>query len=262
MKHIDSAKNPTIKQVLNYIEKARDRKRDNVFVVEGIRENARALDSGYSAQWLFFPESRMTELEFKVEMGRTEALVHACGDEAFDKIAVRKGIPNVVGIYERQTQDLVDLVLPDNALVLVLEAIEKPGNLGAILRSASAAEVDAVLLADTVVDAFHPQVVRNSLGGFFDVDMVSAPSQEIVEYLSEKGIRKVVTTLEGSTPHYQTDMSGSAAIVMGAEDTGVTDIWLENADDRILIPMGGVVDSLNVSVAAAIMLFEAKRQRS
>lgn len=262
MKRIESTKNSTIKKLQVYIEKSRDRKRDNVFVVEGIRENQRALLSGFEPEWIFYDENHHNQNDIIVSLEGISPIIHECTAEVFSKIALRSGVPNWVGLYRRKDSTLDDVNWSRDPLVVVLEAIEKPGNLGAILRSASAAKVDAVLLADSVVDVYHPQAIRNSLGGFFDVPILSGTSPEIIDLLKSKQIPLMVTTLEGATPHYEVNLKNGCAVVMGAEDQGVTQTWLENADERIKIPMGGVVDSLNVSVAAAVMLFEANRQRA
>lgn len=262
MKRIESTKNATIKKLQVYIEKSRDRKRDDVFVVEGIRENERAIQSGFEPLWLFYDEAHHQESDILNVLDGRAPLIHECTSDVFSKIALRSGVPNWVGVYHRSKREVNDIDWSGSPLFIILEAIEKPGNLGAILRSASAAKVDAVFLADSVVDVYHPQAIRNSLGGFFDVPIFSDNSEEIISILKEHHIPLMVTTLEGATPHCDVNLKQSCAIVMGAEDKGVTSIWLENADERIKIPMGGVVDSLNVSVAAAVMMFEAIRQRS
>ncbi len=264
MKEITSAQNDTIKRVSLYIDKSRDRKKDGVFVAEGIRENTRAIQSGFKPKWIFFSTVSMTLDEVLGELGINEhdALFHSCSDSAFQKIALRHAVPNIVGVFERRDHGLDDIDLPKDPLILVAESIEKPGNLGAILRTCSAAGVNALLIADAVVDIYHPQVIRNSLGGFFDVPFISASSDEIIAYLKKKGINIEVTYLEGADAHYDVDLKNATAIVVGPEDKGVSSPWLKAASHRIKIPMEGVVDSLNVSVAAAIMLFEAKRQRA
>lgn len=261
MKRLESLQNPTVKKLRNYLQKSRDRKRDHVFIVEGIRENERALKSGYVPQWIFFDEEHGNEADIMEALEGRAPIIHECTSDVFSKLVLRSGVPNWLGVYERQETTLQDLQLPESPMVMVLQAIEKPGNLGAILRSASAAGVDAVLVADSVVDIHHPQVIRNSLGGFFDVPVVESTTEEIIEFTKAKNIHLGVTTLEGSLPHYEVDLKSPIAIVMGAEDRGVTEEWIHAADFRIKIPMTGVVDSLNVSVAAAIVLFEATRQR-
>lgn len=263
MKQLHSLQNPTVKKMVGYLEKSRDRKKDEVFVVEGVRENARALAKGYVPLWIFYPESIAQESQIRDLMGyyENEALVHACSDAVFSKLAYRSGVLNVVAVYRQRSNQLESLQLPENPLLLIVEAVEKPGNLGAILRTANAAKVDAVIVADGVVDIYHPHVIRNSLGGFFDIPLVAEKSTKIISYLKERKIPCMVTFLEGATPHFKVDLTGASAIVMGAEDKGVSKTWIESADTLVKIPMSGVVDSLNVSVAAGIMLFEAVRQR-
>lgn len=245
----------------NYLLKSRDRKKDGVFVVEGVREVQRALESGYECNWLFFAEDQLDEAEVRTILPDTDAWLHQCSPAVFAKLAMRNGVKNLVGLFAVSDHTLADVVLPEEASILVLESIEKPGNLGAILRSASATQVDLVIVADAVVDVYNPAVIRNSLGGFFDTPIVKCSSDEAVAFLQERKIKIYTTYLEGATPHYAVDLKVAHAIVMGAEDTGVTNKWLEPADERVKIPMSGVVDSLNVSVATAVMLFESRRQR-
>ncbi|TNE28350.1 MAG: RNA methyltransferase [Bacteroidetes bacterium] len=264
MKELNSIQNPTVKKVVSYIEKSRDRKKDAVFVVEGLRENARAIQTGLSPRWLFYSSEFLNEnkMRYLIEYREPDALIHECSEAVFEKISFRSGVPNVVGVYPRIDKSLAELEPKEKAFYLIVESVEKPGNLGAILRTANAAKVDAVIVANGVVDVFHPHVVRNSLGGFFDVPVVSASNDEITDFLSSHNIPCFVTYLEGAVPHFECDFREASAIVMGAEDTGVSQHWIDVADALVKIPMSGVVDSLNVSVAAGIMLFEVVRQRS
>lgn len=263
MKELHSIRNPTVKKMIGYLEKSRERKKDEVFVVEGLRENARAIAKGYGPVWLFFSEDLLSESHMRDLIGyrEQEAIVHSCNASVFGKLAFRAEVANVVGLYRKQPLGLDDLLLGDRPLILVAEGVEKPGNLGAILRSANAAGVNAVLVADSVADIHHPHVMRNSLGGFFDTQVVTGSSQDIIAFLRDKQIGIAVTYLEGSVPHDETDLTGPIALVVGAEDRGVSRQWVDHADVLIRIPMVGVVDSLNVSVASAVVLFEADRQR-
>ena len=145
--------------------------------------------------------------------------------------------------------------------MIVLESVEKPGNLGAVLRSADAAGADAVIVCDPLTDLYNPNVVRSSIGAVFTVPTVACTSAEAISWLKSKGIRILTAQLQDSSPYYDTPMTGPTAIVMGTESTGLTPVWREAADSHILIPMLGRLDSLNVSVSAAILLFEAVRQR-
>lgn len=264
MKELNSIQNPTVKKVVAYIEKSRDRKKDGVFVVEGLRENARAIQTGLLPKWLFYSSEFLNENKMRdlIEYRDSEAFIHECSEAVFERISFRSGVPNVIGVYPRVEKQLNELEPDHNAFYLIVESVEKPGNLGAILRTANAAKVDAVIVANGVVDVFHPHVVRNSLGGFFDVPVISASNDEITDFISSNNMKCFVTYLEGAKPHFECDFTGPTAIVMGAEDTGVSQHWIDHADALVKIPMSGVVDSLNVSVAAGIMLFEVVRQRS
>ncbi|MBS7289434.1 MAG: RNA methyltransferase, partial [Bacteroidales bacterium] len=148
-----------------------------------------------------------------------------------------------------------------NPLVIVLESVEKPGNLGAVLRSADAAGADAVIVCDPLTDLYNPNLIRSSIGGIFTVQVAAATSQDTINWLKEKNIRILTAQLQDSLPYYDTDMKCGTAIVMGTEATGLTPIWRQAADAHIMIPMLGRLDSLNVSVSAAILLYEAVRQR-
>ena len=162
---------------------------------------------------------------------------------------------------EYRSLSLRDLKLPENPLVMVLESVEKPGNLGAVLRSADAAGVDAVIFCDPLTDLYNPNLIRASIGAVFTVPTVAASSEETIAFLQERGIQILTAQLQDSHPYYATDMHRGTAIVMGTESTGLTQVWRDAADAHIRIPMRGRLDSLNVSVSAAILLFEAVRQR-
>lgn len=262
MKKIDSPKNPTVKKVQGYLEKSRDRKKDNVFVVEGLRENERAVASGYEPLWFFYEEGQLVENQLRDMLNNRDAMYHECHPSAFSKMAFRTGVPNAVGVFRRKPLEWGNVEFSDNPLVLVVEGVEKPGNLGAILRTASATQTEAVIVADSVVDIYHPHVMRNSLGGFFDVPVIPMSTAEAIEKLRADSISIYATYLPGAMTYHKVDWKVPVAIVVGAEDRGITQSWVEEADALIKIPMSGVVDSLNVSVAAAVVLFEAIRNRS
>jgi RNA methyltransferase, TrmH family len=161
------------------------------------------------------------------------------------------------------TRDIAfqDLRLPENPLILVCESVEKPGNLGALLRTADAAKVDAVILCDPLSDLYNPNVIRSSVGCFFTQQVVVTSSDIALAWLQQKGISIFATALTASIPHWNASLNGPSAIIMGTEATGLSPTWLHGSTQNILIPMGGTIDSLNVSVAAAVVLFEARRQR-
>ena len=179
----------------------------------------------------------------------------------YEKIAYRGSTEGLVAVVRSKTLGLKDLKLPEKPLIVILESVEKPGNLGAVLRSADAAGADAVIICDPLTDLYNPNLIRASIGALFTVPTVAVDSVECIDFLKARGIRILTAQLQDSELYYDTDMTGGTAIVMGTEATGLTDQWRQVADAHIRIPMRGRLDSLNVSVSAAILLFEAVRQR-
>ena len=180
----------------------------------------------------------------------------------YDKVAYRGGTEGVIAELRCKDMGLEALTLPENPLVVVLESVEKPGNLGAVLRSADASGADAVIVCDPLTDMYNPNLIRSSIGAIFTVPVATASSEDTIAWLKAKGIKIYTAQLQDSEWYYDTDMRGGTAIVMGTEATGLTDCWRKAADAHIKIPMLGRLDSLNVSVSAAILMFEAVRQRN
>ena len=255
---ITSAQNPKIKNLLLLQEKSKARREQGLFVVEGRRELEHALEAGFRARTVFVcPEIAGDS----VIPGLTGNLVEI-PETLYRKVAYREGTEGIIAEMECRERRLEDLPLGENPLVVVLESVEKPGNLGAVLRSADAARADAVIVCDPLTDLWNPNLIRASLGGIFTVPTVCASSAETIDWLQAQGIRILTAQLQDSSWYYDTDMTGGTALVMGTESTGLTDIWRRAADAHIRIPMLGRMDSLNVSVSAAILLFEAVRQRN
>lgn len=249
---LTSPQNPKIKDLLNLETKSRERRARGLFVVEGRREYERAQAAGWQTETLFVREG-------EPEAERADFLVSG---RIYEKIACRGGTEGIVAVMRVQERRLADLPLSSSPLVLVLERVEKPGNLGAVLRSADAAGVDAVLVCDPLTDLYNPNLIRASLGALFSVPTVACSSQEAYDWLSAHGIAILTAQLQDSKLYYDTDMVRPTAIVFGAEDTGLSPFWRERADAHIRIPMAGAMDSLNVSVSAAILAYEAVRQRN
>lgn len=260
---ITSAQNPKIKMLLALGEKSRTRRENALFVVEGRREILHCLESGYRVKALFScPE---------IISGRDEEMIAAqCGEDVslfrvteavYEKIACRKGTEGIVAEVEMKNTRLEDIRLRENPLVLVLESVEKPGNLGAVLRTADAADADAVIICDPLTDLYNPNLIRASLGAVFTVPTVAATSGETIKWLKDNNIKIYTAQLQDSSWYYDTDMRCGTAIVMGTESTGLSDVWRMSADAHVKIPMLGRLDSLNVSVSAAVLAFEAVRQR-
>ena len=181
--------------------------------------------------------------------------------QVYEKIAYRGSTEGLIAVVKSKDHGLATLQLPENPLIIILESVEKPGNLGAVLRSADAAGADAVIVCDPLTDLYNPNLIRASIGALFTVPTVAVDSVECIDFLKERGIRILTAQLQDSELYYDMDMTCGTAIVMGTEATGLTNQWRRAADAHIRIPMRGQLDSLNVSVSAAILLFEAVRQR-
>ena len=252
---ITSAQNPKIKNLLLLQEKSRARREQGLFVVEGRRELEHCLEGGFTVKTLFVCPEIAGE-----EVLPSPATIEI-PLELYKKVAYRDSTEGIIAEVEYKALALEDLHLPENPLIVVLESVEKPGNLGAVLRSADAAGADAVLIGDPLTDLYNPNLIRASIGAVFTVPVVAAPSADIIAFLKDRGIQILTAQLQDSSLYYDVDMKKGTAIVMGTESTGLTPIWRQAADAHIRIPMLGRLDSLNVSVSAAILLFEAVRQR-
>ena len=267
IENVTSAQNQKIKELLALQEKSRARKAAGLFVVEGRRELGHCLDAGFVPRTLFICGEILTEEELNDLLGKAERLNPKVGViqipyELYGKIAYREGTEGVIGEIEFKERTLDNLELGTDPLVIVLESVEKPGNLGAVLRSADAAGADAVIICDPLTDLYNPNLIRASMGAVFSRQVAVASSEEAIAWLKRKNIQILTAQLQDSVLYYDTDMKKATAIVMGTESTGLTDIWRKAADVHIRIPMLGALDSLNVSVSAAILLFEAVRQRN
>ena len=256
---ITSAHNPKVKSLLS-LEKPRERRRQQQFIVEGKREIALALQAGYKIGNLFYCVDIFPERDLK-SLNLEDKFLVPVTQEVFDKIAVRENSGGVIAVAEMKAHRLEDVKLGNNPLVLVLESVEKPGNLGAILRTSDAAGVDAVIICDPHTDFYNPNVVRSSLGCIFTRQIAAAPSDETIAWLKKNNVTINCTYLKASKPYHEVDFTQPSAIVMGTEATGLSDVWVRNAAANIIIPMQGKIDSMNVSTAAAVVVFEAIRQR-
>ena len=254
---IESLQNPRIKNLLKLQEKSRERKNQGLFIVEGTQENELAVKGGYEAVEIYICEDIYNK---SIDFG--QAKVFTITKQVFEKLAYRKSTGGIIGVYKTKSSTLTDLQLPENALVVVLEAVEKPGNLGAVLRTGDGAKVDAVIVCDETVDFFNPNVIRSSVGTLFTNQIASASKEAVLDFLKSKNIQVVSTFLRDETKNlYEANFTKSSAIILGTEATGLSDFWADHSDLLIKIPMLGFVDSLNVSNAAAICVYEAVRQR-
>lgn len=260
---ITSIQNPKVKLLLQLQQKSSERRKTGLFIVEGRRELLHCIEAGYEVDTIFHCPSVMGEGE------ETEAVMallpqyrnFEVSKEVYDKVAYRGGTEGVIAEVKTRSLTLGDLKLKPNPLLVVLESVEKPGNLGAILRSADASGVDAVIVCDPLTDLYNPNLIRSSIGGIFSVPCVACSSEECIDFLKTNGIQILTAQLQDSSLYYDTDMKRATAIIMGTEATGLTDQWRKAADAHIRIPMLGKLDSLNVSTSAAILMYEAVRQR-
>lgn len=262
---ITSAQNPKIKKLLALQQKSSERRSEGLFVVEGRREIEHCIEAGYEIDTVFVCPSVMPDSDrasWAPDQVGGDIRVFEVSASVYDKIAYRAGTEGVIAEVKAKSLSLKDLALSENPLIVVLESVEKPGNLGAVLRSADASGADAVIVCDPLTDLYNPNLIRSSIGAIFTVPCVACSSDECIDFLKSKGISILTAQLQDSELYYDSDMKKGVAIVMGTESTGLTDIWRKAADAHIRIPMLGRLDSLNVSVSAAILLYEAVRQRN
>lgn len=268
---ISSAQNSKIKLLLELQEKSKTRKKEGLFVVEGRRELLHCIEAGYVPHTVFFCPEIISEsdkeeivqaIKRQIAGNAKMPMAIEVPQQLYDKVAYRGGTEGVVAEMYCKDLSLGSLELKENPLIVVLESVEKPGNLGAVLRSADASGVDAVIVCDPLTDMYNPNLIRSSIGAIFTVPVATAKSDEAIAWLKEKGAKIYTAQLQNSEWYYDTDMKGATAIVMGTEATGLTDAWRNAADAHIKIPMLGRLDSLNVSVSAAILMYEAVRQRN
>ena len=261
---LTSPSNPKLKYVVK-LRTCSAREEFGEMIVEGFRECRRALDNGYRPRAIFhcpdFYLKNENEPALVEECRRQGAEVFTCSKQCFSKIAYKERPDGLLMLGPHVTVKLRDLKLPENALVIVTEAIEKPGNLGTILRSADAAKVAAVIVCNRTTDIHNPNVVRASTGTMFSVPIAEASSEEALEFLKERGFKILAATPHAEKLHFEVDLTGNVAIALGAEQYGLTAKWMDGAELRVRIPMLGLADSLNVSAAATILVYEAVRQR-
>lgn len=257
---ISSLQNTKVKQLVALQQKSSERRKQGVFVVEGIRELQHCLNAGYTINSIFFcPE--LTDTGALSSLLSESIASYEVSPEVYEKIAYRGSTEGVIATVQSKQLALKDLHLSKQPLLIVLESVEKPGNLGAILRSADAAGADAVIICDPLTDLYNPNLIRSSIGAIFSVPCIACSSDNCINFLKQNNINILTAQLQDSKLYYDTDMTCGTAIIMGTESTGLTDVWRKAADAHIRIPMLGQLDSLNVSVSAAILLFEAVRQR-
>ena len=263
LKNISSFQNPLIKKVLLLQEKAKERKKHSLFIIEGKREIKLALKGGYKINTLLFCSDIISENDVSNFLNTDVNNLIEISIEVYKKIAYRNSTEGIIAISESKDLSLSKLKLKDhNQLILVAEAPEKPGNIGAILRTADAANVDAVIIANPKTDIYNPNIIRSSIGCVFTNKIALGNTSEIITFLKNKNISIYSAILQESEVYYNCNFTESTAIVVGTESTGLSNQWRDESKKNIHIPMQGEIDSMNVSVATGILLFEVKKQRN
>jgi TrmH family RNA methyltransferase len=261
IQQITSVNNPFVKKIILLKEKSKIRKKENLFVIEGLRELTLAIKGGYTVENVLFLPELILKDELKKIINPSTKLIEI-SKSVFEKIAHRSTTEGIIATAKTKNHTLKNLNFKsNNPLILVAEAPEKPGNIGAILRTADAAKIDAVLIANPKTDLYNPNIIRSSIGCVFTNNIGVGSTTDILSFLKQQNIEIFVAALHKNAEKYtKQDFTKPSAIVVGTEATGLSDEWLKN-NKKIIIPMRGEIDSLNVSVSAAIIIFEAIRQR-
>lgn len=261
---ISSSQNPLIKQLVKLQSKSRERKKTGLFIIEGLREIQLAISTGYEVEHLLFVPEIINLLKLKEIFPNLSQIGIEISIEVYRKLAYRDSTEGIIAVAKTKNHSLSEIkITHKNPLILVAEAPEKPGNIGAILRTADAANVDVVFIANPTTDLYNPNIIRSSVGCVFTNQIVMGSTHEIVSYLKENNIVIFSAALKKDAKIYHSqDFTKAIAIVVGTEATGLSDEWLNNSTQNIIIPMQGKIDSMNVSVATGILVFEAKRQRN
>ena len=258
---LSSPQNSEIKRLQKLLKKSKTRRESNRFVIEGEREILRAIEAGYTIESFFKIKGASLDKKTEATIHQTHANQYVVTSLLWDRIAMRSGTEKLVALAVQKKHDLKSLSLSSNSLIMVVEAAEKPGNIGAILRTAAALKLDAVLLANAKTDLYNPNLIRSSLGGLFFTPIGLATSEEILKFLRKQKVNIITAALNENAQHsplFRYELP--CALVMGSEDKGVSQLWIENTDHIVEIPMSKNIDSLNLSVSAGILMYDALKQ--
>ena len=261
---ITSLTNPRVKAAVRLRDR-RERDETGLTIVDGAREILRAIDRGVEVAEVFVSRGLVRSPDARDATARLDAAqapVRDVSDAVLAKIAFGDRSDGIVAVVRTPSTSLNEIALQTDPLVVVVERVEKPGNLGAILRTAAGAGVDAVVAADARTDLFNPNAIRASLGSIFSIPLASASSAEVLDWLAAHGVAPIAARVDADTHYTDVDLRGPVAIVLGSEADGLTEAWSDPRVTSVRIPMRGIADSLNVSVAAAVLLYEAVRQRT
>ena len=262
---ITSTQNPLVKEILVLHEKSRERNRRQLILIEGVKEISLAVAASVVFERVIFQPKLITEEQVRHLCGAsamTETAFIPASEQVYAKISYRESTGGVVILAKKPQLQLTDLSVKNNSVFIILESVEKPGNLGAICRVADGAGAAGVIVCDPRTDIFNPNAIRASLGCVFTTNVVTSDFNSVQEWLKKRSIRSYAAELTASTYYQETDLSGKIALVFGTEATGLTGQWIEGADHRIKIPMRGIIDSLNVTTSVAILTYEAMRRRN
>lgn len=261
-KQITSIQNPFFQQLVLLKYKSKARKKMGLFLIEGEREIILALKGGYRLETILYYPKLFSEEQLN-NLTTQQLNIIEVSKEVYQKLAYRETTEGVIAVAKIKDLSISNISFKtENPLILIAEAPEKPGNIGALLRTADAANVDAVIIANPKTDLYNPNIIRSSVGCVFTNQIAVGTTSEIIQFLKENNINIFCADLQASVEYHTQDYTKPTAIVVGTEATGLTNEWLENATQNIIIPMQGEIDSMNVSVTAGILIFEAKKQRN
>jgi len=260
LKEIISLQNPKIKHLLQIKEKSRRRKKDCIFIIEGRKELNLAIKNGYRIKTIYCVLELCGSILDSYMDGNIEII--SVSNKIYKKIAYRGSTEGLIAIAESKSHLLNDIKIKNkNPFLLVAQSIEKPGNIGALIRTADAANIDALIIADPKTDIYNPNVIRSSVGGIFTIQIAIANSNDVIDFMNNRNIPIYSAILQKSISYDKANYVSSCCIAVGSENKGLSNIWKKSASKKIKIPMLGNLDSINVSVAAGIILFEVCRQR-
>ena len=257
-KRITSLDNKEIKNIIRLTNKSKLRSESKLFVIEGYRELRMANSNGFNIKKIFC-NTNIADLEFVKSEFKSEII--EVNNDVYSKISFRNTTEGLVGIVEQKDKN-IKLIGEQNKLVIILDGIEKPGNIGAILRSCDAAKVDLIIINNQKCDLYNPNIIRSSLGTIFSQKIISLDSKSTLSYLKKHNIKVYATSLDAKKNIEKINYNSSCAVVFGSENLGISKFWITNSDQLIKIPMLGSIDSLNVSVSTAIVLYEINRQNN
>ena len=262
MEPISSLQNPLIK-LIQKLDKNRERRKQNLIPVEGLRECRLAADGGFNIEKVLYCSEYISEISLRTELNlSSKSLCINISPNVFDTLVYRKGIANCLALINPKDYSFSDSDTSKNLLILIIDSVEKPGNLGAMLRTCDAAGVDAIIVCDPQTDVYNPNCIRASLGATFTKKFIVTTAEDCIDWLKKNSINTFVTYLESAQNYTLEDFTKLTAIVVGSEAYGIKDIWLNSGFKNIIIPQFGKVDSMNVANSAGIVIYEVIRQRN